>query len=235
MRLTIRQDQMAVMQAVAETNFERQIAAQLRGSYADSVVKLPDNGGEHIVSALSDDDLERWVRAGIAKARDYELQIRSSIAAFVVLMFDVAPNFDGHRLCEVLLGDEDRTPDERVDDVLTVLSEKNWNAIRNDYDPQAWLAAEQIAIDAAAKQNEPTEGEMAKAAGAGSGDFDKTVPGKTLSGKSISGKTLKGKTLSGKTFARTLTPRSQTVKVQPETTDIDPELDSKTVKIAGKE
>ena len=233
MRLIVRQDQMDVMQAVADTNFERQIATQLRNSYSESIVKLPDNGGEFKVSELSDDVLERWIRAGIAKARSYELRIQSSIAAFVTLMFDVAPNFDGHRLCEVLLGDEERSPDERVDDVLTVLSEKNWDAIRNDYDPQAWLAAEEKAKSAFLKKREPVEEDKALAASADA--TDQTLSGRTLSGKTLSGKTLRGKTMSGKTLSRTVAPKSQTIKVQPEVSDKDPELDRNTIKIDRKE
>lgn len=232
MRLTVRNDQIDVMQAVADTNFERQIADHLRSSYADSIVRLPNNDGEFKVSELTDDALDRWIRAGIAKARSYELRIQSSIAAFVALMFHVAPNFDGHRLCEVLLGDEERTPDERVDDVLTVLSEKNWDAIRNDYDPQAWLAAEEKAKEAFLKKPDTSEDDKALAAAVDTSA--QPVDGRTLSGKTLSGKTLKGKTMSGKTMARTIAPKSQTIKVQPEVSDKGPEIDQNTIKIDRK-
>ena len=238
MRLTVRQDQMDVMQAVADTNFERQIAAHLRTSYSESVVRLPNDGGQFRLSELSDEDLERWIRAGISKARSYELRIQSSIAAFVALMFDVAPNFDGHRLCEVLLGDEERTPDERIDDVLSVLSEKNWEAIRNDYNPQAWLAAEEIAKEAFPKKRETPEDETALAASADKSAHalsGRTLSGKTLSGKTMSGKTLKGKTLSGKDLSRTIAPKSQTIKVQPEVSEKDIGIDRNTKRIDRKE
>ena len=232
MRLTVRNDQIDVMQAVADSNFERQIADHLRSSYSDSIVKLPDAGGEFTVSALSEDALERWIRAGIAKARSYELRIQSSIAAFVALMFDVAPNFDGHRLCEVLLGDEERTPDEQMEDILTVLSEKNWDAIRNDYDSQAWVAAEEKAKEAFLKKREASEDDKALAASVVS--TGEPVSGQTLSGKTLSGKTLKGKTMSGKTLSRTMAPKTQTIKVQPEVSDKDPEIDQNTIKIDRK-
>jgi len=218
MRLTVRKEQMEVMQAVADANFERRVATHLRELYSSAIVKLPDDGGEFTVSDLGQDSLDRLVRAGITKARHYEMLRQSSIAAFVTLMFDVAPNFDDHRLCGVLLGDEEKIPDERIDDVLTVLTDKNWDSIRNDYDAQAWLIAEP----------EPSE-EKAKAAAADSPS--PVIPDKTLPGKTLSGKTLKGKTMSGKTLSRTMARRSQTVKVQPEVPDKNVDFDQKTVKV----
>lgn len=230
MRLTVRREQMDVMQAVSDANFERRIASHLRGSYSDSIVKLPD-GAEFSVTDLREDMLARLVRSGILKARRYEMKVQSSIAAFVALMFEVAPNFDEHRLCEVLLGDEEKTPDDRVDDILSVLTEKNWDAIRKDYDPEAWLSAEQeISPDATAER---PAGEKAKAATAD--PISRTSPGKTLSGKTLSGKTLPGKTLSGgKTMSRTMS-RKSPIKLQPEVSDADTEFDQNTVKSDRKE
>jgi hypothetical protein len=221
MRLTVRKEQMDVMQAVADANFERRIAAHLRESYPTSIVRLPHDGGEFAVSDLGQDSLDRLVRAGVAKARHYEMHLQSSIAAFVTLMFDVAPNFDDHRLCEVLLGDEEKIPDERIDDVLTVLTDKNWDSIRNDYDAQAWLVAEQ----------EPAKSSEETAMAATADSPSPVVPDKTLPGKTLSGKTLKGKTLTGKTLSRTMARRSQTIKVQPEVPERNTDFDQKTMKV----
>jgi hypothetical protein len=223
---------MVVMQAVSEANYVRQIVAHIRGSYADSKVVLPDDDRERTVSELSEEELERWVRAGINKARVYELTLQSSISAFVALMFDVAPNFDDHRLCEVLLGDEEKQPDERIDEVLSVLSEKNWEAIRRDYDPQAWLAAEQ----AKAPESEGERSAEEKAPTAAAADASgKTMSGKTMSGKTMSGKTLKGKTMSGKTLSKTISTKSQTITVQPSVSENDPDIDRNTVRTEPKE
>lgn len=166
MRLTVRNEQMEVMAAVAEAGFERDTAVHIRENYADSVVKLPD-GGELTVRDLLPDTLESLVRTGIAKARDYEMKFRSSIATFVALMFAVSPNYDEHRLCGVLLGDEEKEPDDRMGELLRVLSEKNWEAIRKDYDPGAWLTP--VSVNSG-------EDEPSAAADAGTADpMDKTM------------------------------------------------------------
>lgn len=207
---------MDVMQAVAEANFERQLARHLRESYPQSIVKLPD-GGEFAVSDLLDDTLTRLIRIGIAKARRYEMTLQSSIASFIALMFDVAPNFDEHRLCEVLFGDEEKAPDARIEDVLTVLTEKNWEAIRNDYDPAAWTEP----VEAAAEPSTEVEpAEKNKKANAAAAD--------------PMAKTISGKTMSGKTLSRTMARKSQTVKIQPQMPKEQPEFDE-TIKIDRKE
>jgi hypothetical protein len=225
MRLIVRGEQMDVMRGVSEANFERRVAAHLRQSYPASVVRLPD-GGEFTISELLEETLDRLVRASIAKARAYEMRQESSISAFVALMFDVAPNFDEHRLCTVLLGDEEKPPDDRIDEILTVLTEKNYESIRKDYDPQAWKEAEELE---AANASEAPAAEKANAATAN--PMMQTTPGKTVSGKTLSGKTLRGKTLSGKTLSNTVARRSQTIKVQPEIPDSDPEIYQNTVKV----
>ena len=229
MRLTVRGEQMEVMQGVSEANFERRISTHLRQSYPASVVKLPD-GGEFPVAELLEETLDRLVRASIGKARAYEMKQESSISAFAALMFDVAPNFDEHRLCTVLLGDEEKPPDARIDDILTVLTEKNYESIRKDYNPRAWTAAEELAARTASQEA------VAEKANAATADpMMQTTPGRTISGKTLSGKTLPGKTLSGKTLSNTSSRRSQTIQVQPEIPDSDPGFTQNTIKPDRKE
>ena len=55
-------------------------------------------------------------------------------------MFEVAPNFDSHRLIKMLLNDQSIEPEKRLDELLKVLNEKNWETIRGEYDETAWLS-----------------------------------------------------------------------------------------------
>ena len=203
MRLNVRREQMDVMSAVAEANFERDIARHLRSQYGDAIVRLPE-GAEFAVTELPEETLERLIRVGIAKARRYELTRQSSIAGFVAMMFSVAPNFDDHRLCEVLLGDEEKTPDERSDEIPNVLSEKNWDAIRDDYDRQAWILRE---------EPQPDSGEE-------KGDA-----------KVERGSDPLARTVTGKTLARLSKKPKETVDIQPHVAAPEPDMDVNTVKI----
>jgi len=137
MRLSIRAEQKFVVEAVAEENFVRRLAAHLLNEYPKTVVILPGDE-KFTVDELPGAALYELVGAGIARARSYDMTFESSISAFTAIMFEVCPNFDTHRLCQVLLNDEEVEPDNRIDEVLNVLTEKNWETIRADYDPNAW-------------------------------------------------------------------------------------------------
>lgn len=141
MLLSIRAEQMAVIETVAQEGFVRRIAEHLRADYPQARVRLPDEDN-YTVEGLPEEKLHELVRSGIRRARSYGLTLESSIAGFVAVMFEVAPNFDTHRLCQVLLNDEEVEPDRRLDEMLDVLTEKNWESIRVDYDPTAWEFAE---------------------------------------------------------------------------------------------
>ena len=154
MRLKIRPEQRAVIEEVARENFVHRLAAHLRAEYSGAAVTLPD-AGQTTVGELDEATLDRLVRVGIARAGSHEISLQSAIAAFVAVMFEVAPNFDTHRLSRVLLGDEEVAPDARLDELLNVLTEKNWESIRAEYDPQAWEMPEEAAETAEAAQAGP--------------------------------------------------------------------------------
>jgi len=135
--MLIRAEQMTVFEATAEENFVRRIAAHLLERYAKTIVRLPQDK-QSPVDELTEEDLHSLVRNSIEQARSYGLDSESSISAFSAVRFEVSPNFDKHRLCQVLLKDENTEPNARLDELLEVLSEKNWETIRDDYDVNAW-------------------------------------------------------------------------------------------------
>lgn len=168
MRLSIRAEQMSVIEAVAEEKFVRRIAAHLLEEYPTAIVILPGDE-KFTVAELPEETLHDLIRVGIERARRHKMTFESSIAAFTAVMFEVAPNFDTHRLCQVLLDDEETEPNTRLDELLNVLTEKNWESIRADYDPNAWKP-EQETDDV----DETQEKEEIKAKSPAS-DFQETV------------------------------------------------------------
>lgn len=137
--MLIRAEQMTVFETTAEDNFVRRIAKHLIESYAKAIVRLPENV-QSPVDELPKEKLYSLVEVSIERARRYDLSYESSIAAFTALMFEVAPNFDSHRLIKMLLNDQSIEPEKRLDELLKVLNEKNWETIRSEYDETAWLS-----------------------------------------------------------------------------------------------
>lgn len=137
MRLLIRSEQMSAIQQSAEEKFVRRIAAHLLEKYPTAIVALPDE--KSTVAELPAETLHSLVRSSVERARGYGLTQESSIAAFSAVMFEVAPNFDRHNMSKMLLSDESFEPDARLNELLEVLTEKNWEAIQKTYDPEAWF------------------------------------------------------------------------------------------------
>ncbi len=163
--MLIRAEQMSVFERAAEDNFVRRIAAHLLENYVPAIVRLPDVEPA-TVGELPPEKLHSLVEVSVERARRYGLTYESSIAAFSALMFEVAPNFDSHRLIKMLLNDENIEPEARLNELLKVLNEKNWEAIRGEYDIDAWQSK--------AKSEENADS-VEKPAGAKNSEFAETV------------------------------------------------------------
>lgn len=162
--MIIRAEQMSVFQTAAEENFERKLAAHLLANYGAAVVHLPET--DSAVGELSEETLHSLVKISIERARSYGLTFESSISAFSAIMFETAPNFDKHNLSNLCLNDENITPNDRVNEILALLTEEHWERIRNDYDVYAWQPEAEKA-----QKSEETE----KPVEAKNSDFAETV------------------------------------------------------------
>ncbi len=134
--LTIRQEQFEAFERVTEAAFERRVTAYLIENHGDAVVRLPT--GESRVAELPAESLQELVRDGIARARSHDLTWESTVTAFVVIMFTVAPNFDEHPLIGRALKDARFEPNARLDEMWDSTTNENWEAARASYDPAAW-------------------------------------------------------------------------------------------------
>jgi hypothetical protein len=139
--LKVRHSQLKAFQPSAEAAFEHRVADYLRENHADGAVKLPADSGEVKeveVKSLDDETLLKMIRTGIARARSYGMTWESSLTAFVVIMFVIAPNFDEHPLMTHILKDGSIEPDERIDRLWEHTTDSNWEAAKRDYNVAAW-------------------------------------------------------------------------------------------------
>ena len=146
MRLTIRAEQMSEIEQGTQEKFVQRIAAHLLVDYPDAVVILPSQE-KFTVDTLPKETRLELVRVAIVRAREFKMVFESSIAAFTAIMFETAPNFYKHTLCQVILND-DLEPDAQIDMLVSVLNEKTVKTIQERYDPLAWKLAEEENIEA---------------------------------------------------------------------------------------
>ncbi len=74
----------------------------------------------------------------MARAKDHGLKLESSLASFVILMFEIAPNFDEHPVFKKYMNDSSVDPDDRVDRMLDQATDQDWDEARSRYDFVAW-------------------------------------------------------------------------------------------------
>jgi hypothetical protein len=141
--LQVRPEQMAVFTSIAEANFAQRLAAHLRAQYAETVVHLPDSSPT--VKELQDETLHLLIIEGIKRGRNHGLSYENAVAAFIAIMFEVAPNFDIHSLVEPFLKDESIAPNSRLDPLLNQLTKQDWETVRSAYDVNAWRQIEEDA------------------------------------------------------------------------------------------
>jgi len=143
--LTIRGDQIQSFDNVADEMFVDRVSQYLREHHADTAIQLPE--ATSTVQDLNDETLHDLVRHGITRAREYGITHESTLAAFVVLQFETAPNFDDHPLLRRVLKDDRVDANLRIDRLLERATPENWQAVKTRYDAGAWLGASQGQVD----------------------------------------------------------------------------------------
>lgn len=131
--LVIRDEQIEQLNEIAEDEFIDELALTVR-----------DTHGE-LVKDIDDEDLRELVRIGAARARRHGLSFEETIAVFVGWMFEFAPNFDEQENIKKMLADERLEPDDRIDLVAEMATEKDWAEAEAMYDETAWEDADEEA------------------------------------------------------------------------------------------
>ncbi|APR76698.1 Hypothetical protein A7982_02045 [Minicystis rosea] len=110
--LQLRRAQKRMFAEAAERAFVGHLCAHLRAR------------GARLADGLADEELASRVERGVARARSRGLTWSSSIATFVVLLFEVSPRFDEHpRIRAALAG---ARPDERMLELDRWMTQADW-------------------------------------------------------------------------------------------------------------
>lgn len=110
---------------------ENQLASVIAGS-----IRLA-NGGR--VASYSDKELASMVKIGIERARSHGLNRAEDIAAFVAIMFEVAPRFDEQNEIREVLADTKLTPEMRLSLLFDRVPEGAWINAQKKYEDSFWF------------------------------------------------------------------------------------------------
>lgn len=88
---------------------------------------------------LDDAQLAAMVEYGVKRARSHDLRRAENLAAFVGLMFEIAPDFDLQPQIKTVLADANHPADERLFQLWQRTSDTDWREAENLYKAETWF------------------------------------------------------------------------------------------------
>ena len=134
--------QLEAFGSIAEDLFMQRLLEHFRENYPDTVVKLP-SGTKSVnisVSEMKEAQLKETLARGVSRARKYEITHESSIAGFIAIMFEAAPNFDEHPVLQQTLSNPEVEANARVGKLLETFTEEILEAVRSRYNVNVWVS-----------------------------------------------------------------------------------------------
>ena len=134
--LKIRSEQIRTFQTDAEESFVGRVTDYILENHAEDLVKLP--AAETTIAKMPAKNLRVLVKTGIEKARLCGVEWKSNLLAFVTMMIVGAPNFTDYEKARLILINEKLTAEERVEQLTKEMTDADWAAVAENYDPFKW-------------------------------------------------------------------------------------------------
>jgi hypothetical protein len=125
--LVIRSAQIQEFIATDDDQLAKVVAEAVRKACPDRVISFDDT------------ELERAVRLGFERARSHGLTAAEDIAAFVAIMFEVAPRFDEQAEVKLVLDDPAFPPSVRFGQLFARTADGAWNEAGRRYEDSFWF------------------------------------------------------------------------------------------------
>ncbi|HRQ80477.1 MAG TPA: hypothetical protein PKZ97_05105 [Azospirillaceae bacterium] len=105
----------------------------------ESIIRLVSNDHKSVIEGLPEDLLHEMIDGGIDAASRFQLTEPSDIAAFVLIMFEVGPEFYRHPVIHAHLTDTSVPPNKRLDAVIERTPHSVWSDIEANIHLQTWF------------------------------------------------------------------------------------------------
>lgn len=93
------------------------------------------------VADYDNENLNKMIETGIARARSYNIERAEDIAAFVALMFEIAPNFDEQDEIKTVLQDANFSASDRLAQIWERTTDEAWEKAEQNYQSNVWFRA----------------------------------------------------------------------------------------------
>lgn len=128
------------MLIIREEQIQHFIAAD-EDQLVEVITRAVQQANEERVAGYDDEKLKKMVKIGIERAKGHKLTRGQDIAAFVAVMFEVAPKFDEQEEIKLVLNDTNFPPEERFYQLFSRVSEEAWREAETLYEDTFWFPA----------------------------------------------------------------------------------------------
>lgn len=126
--LVIRQEQIDTLIKGSDEEFVEFLVAHVKEEFPDKT------------SEREDETLRIMVKGGIKRSESHDLTRAEDIAAFISIMFEVAPNFDEQSQIKAVLDDAMYPPEDRIERLWSpIVNDEAWEEAENKHNENAWL------------------------------------------------------------------------------------------------
>jgi len=112
-----------------------------KNELADVVRAAIRKSNEQRVKMYDDKELDSMLKIGIGRAKSHGLTGAEDIAAYVAVMFEIAPRFDEQPEIREVLEDANFPVDLRFEQLFTRVPDAAWIEASKKYDDSFWFPA----------------------------------------------------------------------------------------------
>jgi hypothetical protein len=127
------------MLVIRKQQIQRFIATDEKELAAEVAKSIRQVNGER-VAPYDEAQLQKMVKIGIARARANKLTGAEDIAAFVAVMFAVAPRFDEQKDIRQILDNKDISPEARFKLIFDLAPDQAWVEAERRYEDSFWFS-----------------------------------------------------------------------------------------------
>ncbi len=116
-----------------------QLRRMVTGMLPQALLRVVRRDYRSLVEGFPDDILMEMISGGITRARGFGLTRPEDIAGFVLVMFEVGPEFYRHPAIRSVLEDVQIPSERRWDEVFARTSQKVWDEVVCSLHRQTWF------------------------------------------------------------------------------------------------
>lgn len=113
---------------------------QSERAFAYEILDFMHNRHPELLAGMPEEAVLDRIVAGVKRAKHYGFTRHRSYAAFIVIMFEIAPNFDDHPRIKAALTNPGIPPDYRIGSFEDATTERDWVEAEALNYPKAWDA-----------------------------------------------------------------------------------------------